>query len=152
MDYSTTDGAASAGLLAMIIGFGAIFLFFGLLAYLFYGYCIGRIFQKAGKPLWAGFIPIYNWVVLIEIIGKPMWWVAVVLAAFIVGPMIPIIGIFIPWAMMVFLGIELAKVFGKDTVFGVLTGLFWFVMIPVLAFGDAQYQGAQPASDQMFSS
>jgi hypothetical protein len=150
MDYTTTD-AGDAGVMAMILGLGAIFLFFGLLLYLFYGYCLGRIFQKAGKPLWAGFIPIYNLVVWIEIIGKPMWWVAVALAAFIIGPWIPIIGFLAPWAVTIYLSIELAKAFGKDTTYGVLLGIFGFVMLPVLAFSDAQYQGV-PTSDSTFSS
>ena len=34
-----------------------------------------KIFVKAGKPGWAAIIPIYNFVVLCEIAGKPAWWV-----------------------------------------------------------------------------
>jgi len=33
-----------------------------------------KIFIKAGKPGWASIIPIYNIIVLLEIIGKPLWW------------------------------------------------------------------------------
>ncbi len=32
------------------------------------------IFSKAGKPGWACLIPIYNTIVLLEIVGKPWWW------------------------------------------------------------------------------
>jgi hypothetical protein len=38
--------------------------------------------------------------------------------------------------------IELAKVFGKTTGFGVGLALLGFIFIPILAFGDAQYIGA----------
>ena len=34
-----------------------------------------NVFEKAGKPGWAAIIPIYNIIVLLEIVGKPAWWV-----------------------------------------------------------------------------
>lgn len=151
MDYTSTSGAEGAGWLALILGFGIAIFFIGILAWLFYGYCYGRIFQKAGKPLWTGFVPIYNLVVWMEIIGKPMWWVAVILLSGFIGSFIPIIGWLVPIAVIVYLSIETAKVFGKDTTYGVLLGLFGFIMVPVLAFSDAQYQGVQ-AADSTFAS
>ena len=33
-----------------------------------------RVFTKAGKPGWAALIPIYNLIVLLQIVGKPAWW------------------------------------------------------------------------------
>ena len=33
-----------------------------------------RVFTKAGKPGWAALIPIYNLIVLLQIAGKPAWW------------------------------------------------------------------------------
>src|ERR1700757_4365982 len=38
-----------------------------------------RIFTKAGKPGWAAIIPIYNTIVLLEIVGKPIWWIFLLL-------------------------------------------------------------------------
>ena len=32
------------------------------------------IFSKAGKPGWAALVPIYNIIVLLDIVGKPWWW------------------------------------------------------------------------------
>jgi len=40
----------------------------------FYLYVYWRIFEKAGKPGWASLIPIYNTIILLEIVGKPWWW------------------------------------------------------------------------------
>jgi hypothetical protein len=33
-----------------------------------------KVFEKAGKPGWASIIPIYNVIVMLEIVGKPIWW------------------------------------------------------------------------------
>ncbi|AFM03079.1 hypothetical protein Fleli_0615 [Bernardetia litoralis DSM 6794] len=89
-----------------------------------------KIFEKAGKPGWASLIPIYNIIVILEIVNKPIWWVVLFL--------IPIVNIVI--AIIVY--IELAKAFGKDTGFGIGLVLLGIVFFPMLAFGDAQYQGA----------
>jgi len=35
---------------------------------------VWTVYQKAGKPGWAAIIPIYNVIVLLEIVGKPIWW------------------------------------------------------------------------------
>ncbi len=34
-----------------------------------------KVFTKAGKPGWAFIIPIYNAIVLLQIAGKPLWWI-----------------------------------------------------------------------------
>ena len=38
-----------------------------------------KIFTKAQKPGWAILIPIYNILVLLEIVGKPWWWLLLML-------------------------------------------------------------------------
>lgn len=90
-----------------------------------------KVFVKAGKPGWACLIPIYNIVVLLEICGKPMWWIILMF--------IPIVNI----VVMILLAIALAKSFGKDTIFAVGLILLGFVFYPILAFGDAKYVGPQ---------
>src|SRR5688572_11778933 len=32
-------------------------------------------FSKAGRPGWASIVPIYNVIVMLDIAGKPWWWV-----------------------------------------------------------------------------
>ncbi|MCB9183749.1 MAG: signal peptidase I [Flavobacteriales bacterium] len=34
-----------------------------------------KLFQKAGQPAWAGFVPGYNILVWLRISGKPWWWI-----------------------------------------------------------------------------
>src|SRR2546430_16992724 len=65
--YSNTSSGVGAGI-------GIFFFLLSIAAYIFYGYCLGRVFQKAGQPLWAGFVPFYNTYVLLKIIGRPGWW------------------------------------------------------------------------------
>jgi hypothetical protein len=88
------------------------------------------VYKKAGKPGWACLIPIYNVIVLLDIVRKPLWWIILLL--------IPLVNIVIA----VILCLELAKVFGKGTGFGI--GLFFlgFIFVPILAWGDAKYVGA----------
>jgi len=89
-----------------------------------------KVFTKAGKPGWAAIIPIYNVVVLLQIAGKPLWWIVLLF--------IPIVNIVI--AVMVM--ISVAKAFGKGT--GFALGLLFLspIFIPILGFSDAQYTGA----------
>ena len=32
------------------------------------------VFNKAKQPGWAAIIPIYNFYVLLQVVGKPWWW------------------------------------------------------------------------------
>ncbi|MBE2265202.1 MAG: signal peptidase I [Flavobacteriales bacterium] len=119
-------GAAETGILA---GAFAAILIVGLLVYLFIGFCLGKCFEKAGKPLWAGFIPIYNIVILLEIVGRPLWWLALFLLGFI-----PIVGSIAVLVIMAILWIDFAKSYGKDVVWGILLLFFNIIMLPIMAF------------------
>ena len=88
-----------------------------------------KIYEKAGKPGWASIIPIYNIIILLEIIGKPIWWLFLMLI-----PGVNII--FGVWATNL-----LSKSFGKDEGFTVGLILLSIVFYPILGFGDAKYQG-----------
>jgi hypothetical protein len=122
------DDAATAA--AAGVGIGMILLYLAIFALVIVG--MYKIFEKAGKPGWAAIVPIYNLIVLLEIVGKPLWWILLCI--------IPCVNI----VALVIINIELAKRFGKDTVYGILLALFGVVMYPVLGFSDAQYT---PPSD-----
>jgi hypothetical protein len=87
------------------------------------------VFSKANKPGWACLIPIYNIIVLLEISGKPIWWIVLFL--------IPLVNFIIS----IVVSIALAEKFGKGAGFGVGLALLGIIFYPILAFGDAQYQG-----------
>ncbi len=66
--YNGMDAASGA----FAAGFGIGTMIMSLLFYVFYGYCMYKIFQKAGRQdAWAAFIPIYNTIVLLEIVKNP---------------------------------------------------------------------------------
>lgn len=90
-----------------------------------------RIFEKAGQPGWACIIPIYSTLVLLRIIGKPTWWLLMML--------IPFVNIvYAIWSVNL-----LSKSFGKSE--GYTVGMIFlpFIFYPMLGFGSAEYQGAQ---------
>jgi len=88
-----------------------------------------KLFTKAGQPGWAAIVPIYNAIVMLQIAGKPVWWLVLML--------IPFVNIVIE--IMVLAG--LAEKFGKSG--GYVVGMIFlpFIFFPMLAFGDAQYMG-----------
>jgi hypothetical protein len=87
------------------------------------------IFTKAGEPGWAAIIPIYNIIVLLKIVGRPIWWLVLMLIPFVNF----IIGILVM--------IDLAKSFGQGAGFGVGMVFLPFIFAPMLAFGDSRYSG-----------
>lgn len=112
---------------ALAAGIIAIPLIIILVVLAFVIISMWKLFEKAGKPGWASLIPIYNIIVMLEIIQKPTWWV--ILAIF--PPTSAFIGFYIVY--------EFAKAFGKDI--GYTLGLIVLPVIfyPMLAFGDSQY-------------
>jgi len=87
------------------------------------------LFVKADEPGWASIMPIYNIVVLLKISGKPWWWILLYF--------IPIVSIVIAIIHM----IALAEAFGKGAGFGIGLAFLGFIFLPILAFGDADYEG-----------
>ena len=87
------------------------------------------ILEKAGEPGWAAIIPIYNYLEVIKIAGKPWWFILLML--------IPIVNLVI--YIVILHG--LSKSFGKDGAF--TAGLFFlrFIFLPILGFGKSVYSG-----------
>jgi len=88
-----------------------------------------KLFAKANQPGWAILIPIYNLFVLLKIVGRPGWWIILMI--------IPVVGIVVAFII----AIDLAKSFGKDTLYGIGIALLGIIFIPILAFGSATYEG-----------
>ena len=116
------------------IGAGAIIFYLILIVITLAG--MWKTFEKAGKPGWAAIIPIYNLIILLEIIGKPMIW--------ILWMLIPCVNIvFGIWATNL-----LSKSFGKSEGFTVGLVIFPYIFWPILGFGDAKYLGPSAAEAQ----
>ena len=94
-----------------------------------------KMFTKAGKPGWAIIIPIYNLIVMLEIAGKPIWWVILFF--------IPLVNI----VVSVLMSIAIAENFGQGAGFGIGIWLLPFIFVPILGFGSAKYlAGDEPAA------
>ncbi len=104
------------------IGFILIFL-------VFYIICMWKIYVKAGQDGWACLIPIYSTYIYTKIIGKPCWWTFLLI--------IPYVNIvFMIWGANL-----LSKKFGKSEGFTVGLIFLGFIFYPILAFGEAKYEG-----------
>jgi hypothetical protein len=87
-----------------------------------------KTYTKAGKPGWGAIIPIYNVILLLQIAGRPLWWIVLVF--------IPLVNL----AVLIIVGIDIAKNFGKGAGFGLGLTFLGFIFYPILGFGDARYQ------------
>jgi hypothetical protein len=74
-------------------------------------------------------VPIYNIIVMLQIVGRPLWWIVLLF--------IPLVN----FVVAILLAIDLARAFGKSEGFAVGLILLGFVFYPILAFGSATYQG-----------
>jgi len=89
-----------------------------------------KVFTNAGQPGWASIIPIYNLYIWCKVVGRPWWWILLML--------IP----FVNFIILIILCIDTAKSFGKGAGFGIGLALLGIIFWPILGFGSAQYQGA----------
>jgi hypothetical protein len=88
-----------------------------------------KMFTKAGKPGWAAISPFYNVIVLLEIVGRPLWWIVL---------------LFIPFVNIVFaviLAHDTSKSFGRGVGTTLLLIFLPFIGYPLLGFGNAAYTG-----------
>ena len=122
---SNDAAAAAGGLIAMLLSCFFMILWLALIVLVIAG--MWKVFTKAGKPGWAAIVPIYNTIILIEIAGRPIWWI---LLCFI-----PLVNL----AVFIIICMDVAKHFGKSPAYGVGLALLSPIFIPMLGFGSAQY-------------
>lgn len=96
-------------------------LVFILLVQIIHGIGTWKLYVKAGKKAWEAFVPVYNGIVLMQIINRPKWWIFLLF--------IPVINLF----MFPIIWIETLRTFGKkstlDMVLGVVTLGFYIAYV-----------------------
>jgi ABC-type sulfate transport system permease subunit len=133
MEYSQDYSSEAAGIMAGI--FGTIILIY-LAIYVLMVVGLWKVFEKAGKPGWAAIIPIYNTIIMIEIVGKPTIWV--------LWCLIPCVNIvFGIWLINL-----MSKSYGEGEGFTVGLILLPFIFWPILGFGSSRYIGPSAAEAQ----
>jgi len=96
------------------------------------------IFVKAGYPGWKVLVPFLNLYLMFRIINEPPWWGLFFVA---VGAFFGDIGQGVFMIFSIGMHYTLARIFGKSKLFSVLTGLFPYVFIPIIALDGSLYQG-----------
>ncbi len=119
------------GLIASGSGAGIAFFFLLFIVfYVFYSVAVGSTLQKAGEPFWAGFVPIYNVLLLLKIVGRSWPYIFIAL--------IPYVGGLVLW---IIISIDLAKSFGKSGGYAALIVFFAPIMLLILGYGSSTYRG-----------
>tara|TARA_B110000902_G_C13883596_1_gene427700 strand:+ start:34 stop:396 length:363 start_codon:yes stop_codon:yes gene_type:complete len=104
---------------------GIVFALVYIAVAVFYVYCFWKLFEKAGRPGWESIIPIYSSYIMITKLAKLEWWYLLLI-------FIPLVNIFVIFKIY----IEIAKNFGKSTMYGVGLVFIGFILIPMLALGE----------------
>lgn len=92
-----------------------------------------KLFQKAGKPAWAGFVPGYNILVWLRISGKPWWWIVLFI--------VPGVNLLMFMIMNVNISIVLGRRDFKEHL--LMTFLPWW-KVPETVFAQNTYVGPIP--------
>ena len=125
-DVSNADAGVATGM---------VFLWVAV-AWIVTGFAFYGIFKKAGQPGWAGFVPIYNYYVLLQVVGRPGWWLLLYF--------IPIVNVVI----LIIVLFDLSKSFGKGVGFTIGLIFLSIIFLYILGFGSSRYLGpaasAQP--------
>jgi Family of unknown function (DUF5684) len=114
--------------------FFIILLVVALGSWLFFGFLLSRIFAKANKPSIAAYIPIWNAIVILEMVGKPIWWL---LFAIIPGVNL-ILYVYVKALLLERFGVESPMSYVLAIV-GMFTGVVSIVLLIWGAFGDVTY-------------
>lgn len=86
-------------------------LIFILLVQVIHGIGTWKLYVKAGRKAWEAFIPVYNGIVLMQIINRPKWWILLLF--------IPVINLF----LFPIIWIETLRTFGKKSTFDMVLGV-----------------------------
>lgn len=134
MEYSTTVTSSSLDMSTL----GSVitqYLGFMTVIYVLLIIAMWKIFTKAGKPGWASIVPIYNVIVMFQIIGLNPWLLLLYL--------IPVVNFVVAIVFSIMQASRLSKAFGKGT--GFAFGLFFLnpIFLLILGFGDSKYVGIQ---------
>ncbi len=101
---------------------------FLILWYVLQGTAYYKFFEKAGQEGWKGFVPIYNYFIHLQIVGRPLWWIALLF--------VPVINFFVALTMH----LDLMKSFGKYTYLDQVLGvIFAPIYMNYIAWSNTTY-------------
>src|SRR6266849_9934140 len=126
--YTTSSSGSAFGLLLVVVIWIIVYVLFALGMY--------GSFQKAGQPGWAAFVPIYNFIIMLKVAGRPAscaWFLLLAVVPFFGGIVLLVIAIIVLN--------DMSRSFGHGGAFTVglvlLGPIFWYI----LWLGPSQYRG-----------
>lgn len=146
-NYYDSAAAAGTGLAAGLIIFFVIIALIGVAVAVFEVIALAKMFKKAGREGWKAIIPVYNIIVLLDIIGYKWYYIFVYCAT-----AIPVIGSLVVCLFGLTQNIKLSKSFGKTTGFGIGLWLVGGIFVPIIAFNkNIKYVGPAVNGDIDFN-
>ena len=137
----------NSNMLGLILGLFASFGILMLAIIVFMVIINWKLFVKAGKPGWASIIPVYNMIILFEIIGYKWYYVFILFLG-----AVPVIGGIIVILFTISYSIKLAKSFGQSAGFGIGLWLLNPIFTAIVAFSkDIKYIGPSVNGDIDFN-
>jgi Family of unknown function (DUF5684) len=122
---ATTTSSSSGGAVGLL--FFVVFYFLGVLP-------LWLVFNKAGQPGWHALIPIFNIYVLLKVVGRPGWWLILLLIPFVN---------FIVWIIVAY---DLARSFGHGAGFTIGLVLLGWIFLLILGVNSSRYLGPAAAT------
>ena len=92
-----------------------------------------KLFEKAGRPAWEGYIPVYNIFIWLKVIKRPWWWGLIIL--------IPGFSMIL---MSIAMNVSMGRMFGKFSLKDTLMQIFIpFIYFPMIGYGKEElvYEG-----------
>lgn len=131
--YQTTTTSTAADPVAAA-AMGGVFIFMTLLIIVVSVVSIismWKLYTKAGKPGWSSIIPIYNSIVQLQIAGRPVWWILLIL-------LVPLFG---AWVSIVAM-IDFVRSYQRSGWWVLFISVLPLIALPMLAFSNkTQYVG-----------
>ena len=135
--YTTTGRGAGVG----------IYIILALVFYVLVSLGLYGTFIKAGEPGWAGFVPFYNFIVLLKVAGRPTTW-----GWFMLMLIVPYVGSLAFFVVYIIVANDVSKSFGHGTAFTVglcipyVSAVFYYI----LWLGPSRYLGPAAAASGTF--
>jgi hypothetical protein len=114
----------------------AAFYLIALVFYVITALGVYGTYKKANQPGWAAFVPVYNFYIMLKMVGRPTWWTWLILL-----PIIPLLGSIAFLVIYIIVLNDVSKSFGHGGGFTVglvlLSVIFWYI----LWLGSSTYRG-----------
>lgn len=124
-------GQDLAPLIPVLMGMGVILLVVPVVLYLFFSLMLFLIARKTNTSnAWMAFIPIAQYVLMLNVAGKPLWWIVGFLLPMIgsalslvdpsIGSIAGLVGTIISLVVWLLVSLGIANARGKSAIWGVL--------------------------------